>query len=138
MSALTSCFAQCLLAVTPQSLRGPVSVARWSAEWLKLVRSGAISSKATLSDGQEVRYGLRLEDPDDEITEFCEQVATGTSLQLQARLDRRGRYPIVLRANRALRPPAAPKLGLLPPHDEATCSMCSGPLRLELRPMVVG
>ena len=129
---------QFLLTMSPPTLRGPVSVARWSAEWLELVRSGTISSTATLRDGREVRYGLRIagSEGENEIAEFCEDLRTGTSLQLQTRVGRRGQYLVVLRANRALRPPAAPKLGWLPPHDEATCSFCSGPLRLELRPMV--
>ena len=129
---------QFFLTMSPPTLRGPVSVARWSAEWLELVRSGTISSTATLRDGREVRYGLRIagSEGENEIAEFCEDLRTGDSLQLQTRVGRRGRYLVVLRANRALRPPAAPKLGWLPPHDEATCSFCSGPLRLELRPMV--
>jgi len=135
--ALT-CVAHCLATATiSPPPRGPVSVARWNTEWMRLVRTGAISSKATMADDREVRYGLRLDGSESQsIVEFCEDLDSGTSLQLKAREGRAGRYRIILRANRALRPPAAPKLGSLPPHDEALCSMCAGPLRLELRPMV--
>ena len=129
--------AQCLVTMAAPSssmpVRGPVDSGLWQAEWLRLVRAGAISSTASL-EGRTFRYGLRLDD-DGSIVEFCED-GDGTKPSLAARASTVGGYPILLRANRALRPPAAPKLGDLVPHDEATCSMCSGPLRLELRPMV--
>ena len=115
--------------------RGAPSVAQWRAAWLDLIKNEKITSVATLGT-QRVRYGLRLSEADRAIEEFCVDEANGASLGLSASHAVMEPYQITLRANRALRPPAAPKLGELPPHDEASCSMCTGPLRLEIRPMV--
>jgi len=112
--------------------RGP-SVAAWREAWYRLIEDNSLSSTATLN-GRQVRYGLRLEGG--EVQEFCCDATDGTSLQLMASEKLVARYMVTLRANRALRPPAAPKLGELPPHDEQACSMCTGPLRLAARPMV--
>ena len=119
-----ACLSQCVLSVVFPS-RGPVSVEKWQAEWLRLVRDGSISSTATFAD-REVRYGLCLETEASTMPEeFCVGVADGTSLQLRARSGVVDGFPITLRANRALRPPAAPKLGALPPHGSSPCFRCA-------------
>lgn len=119
-------------------MRGPPSVTAWREAWLRLVQDGKISSTATLAE-KRVRYGLRLHHQDKAVAaieEFCIDEESGASLELSDSQATIGPYEITLRANRALRPPAAPKLGDLPPHDQELCSMCTGPLRLEIRPMV--
>ena len=129
-SALRSTIACCCMAAAPL---GPPSADAWRATWYRLIEEGRLTGTAELED-RSVAYGLRL-DTDGNVIEFCEDEA-GVSLQLAASEARVGPYLVTLRANRALRPPAAPKLGELPPHDEAQCSMCTGPLRLAARPMV--
>ena len=108
---------------------GPPSPQMWLRRWQQLVGEGKIMSTAALPDGRKLRYGVVL-DEQGECEEYCEgQVAS--ALQRVATID--GTYDVILRATRAFRPPAAPRLGDIPPHDETTCSFCSGPLRLELR-----
>ena len=142
MDVRKTCLRCCILPAV-HALRGGISVA-WRDEWNRLVESNVISSSAVYR-GTEVRYGLRLA-ADGCIEEFCQDAATGSPLELKARRGRayiaastrRGAVPIevILRANRALRPPPAPKLGSLPPHDSDSCSMCTGPLRLADRQLV--
>jgi hypothetical protein len=117
------------------ALRAPVDVAAWTNTWLRLVREGSIASTMMDEQGRKLRFGLRICEGESRPMEFCETIdgmpVSGGGMETHV-----GPYSVVLRANRALRPPAAPRLGDLPPHDEAECSMCSGPLALSLRPMV--
>jgi hypothetical protein len=124
----------CCLLPMAQATRGPVSVAAWQREWQRLITRGAISATAVTPDGDTVRYGLRLA-ADGTPAEFCER-ADGTDVPMRNSVARIEPFALVLRANRRLRPPAAPKLGELPPHDEGACSLCTGPLRLGAREMV--
>eukprot|EP00962_Isochrysis_galbana_P043781 scaffold16768_cov117-Isochrysis_galbana.AAC.4 len=106
-----------------------------SERWLELVATAAIASSATLADGRAVRYGLRLAAkgvPE----EFAVTTDGGRDVMPPLRRTVVGGYTIELRPNRALRPPPTLRLVDLPPHDEGSCSLCSGPLRLALRPAV--
>lgn len=106
-----------------------------SERWLELVATAAIVSTAQLPDGRAVRYGLRP-GPGGASAEFAVVLADGDDAMPPLRRREEGRYVCELRPNRALRPPPAPNLGDLPPHDDTSCSLCSGPLRLALRPLV--
>ena len=121
--------------LTPTHIRGPPSATAWLTEWRRLVSAGTITSTAT-SDGKHLRFGIRL-DGNGEPVEFCTNEDTGEDSLPPGRTSNIGSFGnVILRATRALRPPPAARLGSLPPHDEATCSFCTGPLRLEIRPMV--
>ena len=121
-----------LMTIMLSAPRGPPSVASWRAAWFQLIEDGKLCSTSSV-DERRVRYGLCFEEG--EVREFCTD-EQGVSLQLRASHVQVGPYDATLRANRALRPAAAPKLGELPEHDELICSFCTGPLRLAARPMV--
>jgi hypothetical protein len=134
----------CAIAPTASALctvrRGPVTVDVWLKEWSSLVTKGTISGQAVHPvTGDQVRYGLRL-DGQGNPQEFCEAIsqdAGSKSLLLPSRSTvAENGFNVILRANRALRPPAALQLSELPPHEEEACSLCTGPLRLAARPMV--
>jgi len=88
-------------------------------EWLRLVSAGAIAMD--VDDGR-VRCGVEL--VDGEPAEFARDGKTGESLagRSGARSKQAGAYPVVLRATRAFRPPAAPSLATLPPRDAINVS----------------
>lgn len=112
--------------------RVPPSPQTWLKSWRSLVQAGKIMSVAELSDGSKLRYGVVLHEATGMCVEYCE----GNDAAASARAGSINGYEVILRASRALRPPAAPNFAALPPHDEAVCSLCSGPLRLALRPAI--
>jgi hypothetical protein len=117
--------------------RGPMDPRKWNEEWRRLVGSGAIAATTEAADGRRVYYGVCLDEDTGIPREFCQDADTSKSLQLPARETAVGdSFRVILRATRALRPPAAAKLGSLPPHNESECSFCTGPLRLAAREMV--
>eukprot|EP00968_Pinguiococcus_pyrenoidosus_P020256 scaffold2326_cov286-Pinguiococcus_pyrenoidosus.AAC.12 len=102
--------------------------------WRHLVRSGAIRTQVPAGDGRQVLTGLEFRAA--EIVFFArtedEAPAFGeSSAAPQSRGE--GQFLVTLLPTRALRPPATPKLGELPPYDPQTDSFVTGPLRLELR-----
>ena len=107
-----------------------------SERWLGLVATAAIGSTARLVDGRSVKYGLRL-DAQRTPVEFALDAELGDDVMPPLRCETTADgFTVELRPNRALRPPPALRLGEMPPHEEATCSFCAGPLRLAVRPMV--
>ena len=134
-AAAATLFEPVTAAAAAAAARGPVSAQLWLSEWRRLVAAEKITATTETESGRRVRYGLRNA-ADGEILEFCEVADTGVSVPLPGRTATVGKFSLILRANRALRPPAAPNFASLPPHDEAICSFCTGPLRLAARPMV--
>mmetsp|Transcript_8180 Transcript_8180/g.10835 ORF Transcript_8180/g.10835 Transcript_8180/m.10835 type:complete len:444 (+) Transcript_8180:76-1407(+) len=105
--------------------------------WKEIISDGKIKSLSKDNNGNEISYGLRMKG--DIIEEFCEDVVSGEDFLLSnvGTLQKYcGDYSVFLAQNRRLRPPAAPKLSELPPHNEEKCSMCTGPIRLEIREKV--
>lgn len=117
-----------------------------SQSWIQLVQEGKVSATVNLND-ETVRYGVTWKD------NRCREFVEGTSpriRELQSALEATGPQQIIttddgyvaqLPLLRTLRPPPSPGFSgattsVPPPYDASTDSFVTGPLRLQLRPIV--
>jgi hypothetical protein len=129
-----------------QQPRYEIASADLSRKWMDLVRDGQVAAKITVpreSGDISVTYGVELVE-EKQCRDFIESddpliQQMSSKLGLSYAVD--GEFAAQLQLVRTLRPPPSPGFSgstssAPPPYDSATDSFVTGPLRLELRPLV--